>query len=574
MKNSKILRSVLALFLILLCFVSCTDGLINKATEPEDTNKITDSGAESSENDTSKSTEKGNSNTTVKKTYKITYKNTIGGNIVGTLVQTVEKGKSTTEVIAVPDEGYIFQKWSDGLTGAARREMGVTSDKTLFPVFLKIEDIQDNGVPRVFINTNDGRGITSKEEYKKCSVSIDNTEYSLSNSSAGIRGRGNSSWTNMPKKSYRLKFDQKTSLFGSDYKTKDWTLIANYCDKSLSRNAIAHELASQFEAIAFASMHEFVEVYLNGQYDGVYLVCDQIETGEGRVDVSEEINTTGDTGYLIEMDARAVEELGSQGKNVSYFTMSTDSDHYYRLKTPDVKEPYYDPDIYLTFIKNYMEECMELIQMYPNEHNGYANEEVAPEIWDMICEKMDVDSFAEAYIILELMANLDCHAYSFYFYKDKGGKLCSGPLWDFDISSGNNNYGYGFAEGTIAEAVPDLDLQVYGELWVAQQNRWFRRLLRIEEFNDLVQEKLEKYEDVIEYVISLLDTDESNTEGYYYKYGDAMENNFVRWKRLGKYDWPNPQALVSITTVKGQIDYLHNWLTERHTIVRNRFGLA
>ena len=128
---------------------------------------------------------------------------------------------------------------------------------------------------------------------------------------------------------------------------------------------------------------------------------------------------------------------------------------------------------------------MELILMYDTEVNENGNTEVASEIWAEICEMIDVDSFAEAYIVLEIMANLDCHAFSFYMYKEKGGKLYSGPLWDFDISSGNNHYGYGFDEGGIKEAYPDLDIQVYNELWVAKQNRWFRRLLRIPEFEQL-----------------------------------------------------------------------------------------
>jgi len=571
---NKIFKSVLAILLIMLCLVSCTGGLINTEQETKRKQNSIETDLYTDISETSDGAEKNTDKVSAKKKYTVTYKNTLGGRLVGVLEQTVESGGATTSVTAVPDDGYIFQKWSDGLMGATRREIKVTSNKSIFPVFVRIEDMEDNGVPRIFINTDDGGSITSKEIYKACAVTIDNTEYSMSNSAAKIRGRGNSSW-NMPKKSYRLKFDKATSMFGSGYEAKDWTLIANYCDKSLSRNAIAHELAYRFEAISFSSMHEFVEVYVNGQYDGVYLVCDQIEVGEGRVAVSEEINTTGDTGYLIEMDARAPEsnELGAAGKDVSYFTMSTDSDHYYRLKSPDVEASYYDPDIYLTFIKGYMEECMELIQMYPNEHNDYANTEVAGDIWAAICDKMDVESFAEAYIILELMANLDCHAFSFYFYKQKGGKLYSGPLWDFDISSGNNNYGYGFVDGTITEAVPDLDMQVYGELWVAKQNRWFRRLLRIQEFNDLVQAKLANYEDTINDVISLLDTDVSNTDGYYYKYGDAMESNFIRWPRLGQYDWPNTQTIVNITTVKGQIDYLHEWLIERHDVVRSRFGL-
>ncbi len=536
----KIIRFLFILALIVIFFVACD-------SVADETEFNSDAGALDS----------GDATKTV---FTVTYKSVSHGKIQGNTKQIVEYGESASSVIAIPDNGYEFVMWSDGLKTAVRRDKMVTANITVSPVFVKkTADITYVGVPVISIETITGNDITSKETYVDCSVSISGTqdEYCFENTIAKIRGRGNSSWSKFPKKSYRLKFDKKTSLFGSDYRAKDWTLIANYCDKSLSRNAIAQELAQRFDAIAFSSMHQFVEVYLNGEYDGVYLLCDQIETGEGRVDVSEEFTADGDTGYLIEMDARAPEEAK---EGIDYFIMENDDGHYYRLKTPDTEDPNYDPDIYLTFIKEYMEDSM------------YAINDLKD--WDEICNYIDVESFAESYIVLELMANLDCHAFSFYFYKEKGGKLCCGPVWDFDISSGNNNYGYSQPEGSITEAMPDLDMQVYGELWVAKQNRWFRRLLRVQEFEDLVAQKLEKYESTIEDVITLLETDESNPNTYYALYGEAMNRNFERWSIMGSYVWPNTQAIVEITTVKGQIDYLHDWLTERHVIVRNRFGLV
>ncbi len=495
------------------------------------------------------------------KVYTVTYKDSANGTILGETQQLVKYGKAASSVRAVPDKGYVFVTWSDGIKTATRKDKMITSNLTVSPIFAKQEEkeiIMSDGVPVIHIKTVTGTDVTSKEIYVKCSVSLDGAEdvECFEEATAQIRGRGNSSW-GFEKKSYRLKFDTKRSMLSSDYKAKDWTLIANHCDKSLSRNAIAHELASQFDAISFSSMHRFVEVYMNGEYAGVYLLCDQIETGKGRVDVSEEFTDDGDTGYLVELDARADQEATW---DVDKFILSNDSGHYYRLRTPDVDDPNYDPDIYLSYIKKYMEDSM------------YAINDLKD--WEKIQEYIDVESFAEAYIVYELMANLDCHAFSFYMYKEKGGKLYCGPVWDFDISSGNNNYGYGQEEGSITDAVPDLDMQVYEELWVAKQNRWFRRLLRIQEFEALVTERLEKYENIINKVYSLLDTEEDKTQSYYSLYGEAMERNFERWNIMGVYIWPNTERIVNITTVKGQIDYLQDWLLERHDIVRARFGLG
>lgn len=546
-----------------------------KDTETKDT-ETSDTGNQDTESDDGKSdveSDSGDAENTVKK-YTLTYTNAEGGKIIGTLVQQVEEGKDGTAVKAVADEGYKFVQWSDGYKFSSRFEYKVKSDLSVYPIFtINPQDVLD--APIIRINTENKAPIKDKENYVTCTVDVSNTdeEACMTAVPAGIRGRGNSSWMWHDKKSFRIKFDKKQSMFGSEYKAKSWTLIANHADRTLSRNALAHELASRLDDIAFASMHQHVEVYLNDEYLGLYLLCDQMQTGEGRVDIEEskenldpetELPLDVDTGYLIEMDGRHNED-GKEGH--LYFI--GDYDKQYGLKTPDADDiPDDGHNEYLEFIEGYITDCLDAL---------------SAEDWELITSLIDVNSFADAFIVQELFGNIDVGTFSFYMYKPKSDKLYCGPLWDFDLSVGSVDYGYGNEQSWA----PDADLQKIkaeaiadgkseeeinsGMMLAERGNTWFRRLMRNEEFVALVKEKLEKYDETILSVISLADP--KNPEGYYAKYQYSMARNFERWDILGEYVWPNNKDVYSITTVEESFIYVRDWLTVRYGLLKARVGL-
>ena len=551
--------------------------------------------------------------------YTVTYEDGANGKIIGEQVQRVKRGDTTSMVKVVAESGYVFVGWSDGLLSKTRQEKNVEADITVRPVFMKAgttfsvtykimegsnvleevtktaevgqlisysaaepkfayEIVWDDGlnknfrsnsalddgktfvgvyriqcleVPVICINTNDGSAITSKTEYKQSSVTLMNTDeiFCFEDVSAGVRGRGNSSW-GLAKKSYRIKFDEKRAMMGTAYEAKSWTLIANHSDKTLSRNALAYEFSSRLPNIEFSSIHQFVELFVNGEYLGVYLLCDQIQTGNGRVDVDETLNGDPDTGYLIEVDNRATNE-GVLG--VDYFKAADGKT--YTMKTPDTDDPNYDPEIYLTYIENYVNQCISIMESKD---------------WNRICEYINVNSFVDTYLVQELFCNLDCHSFSFFLYKEKGGKIYAGPVWDFDIGAGNNNYGL----GTEQECKHDQDIINEGALWVGSKNHWYRRLLKCDEFLALVRIKLLEYQSEFEQIIALTETNDTNNTSYYAMYSKAMERNFARWDIMGKYIWPNPEVLVSKNnTLKMQLDYLNLWLYNRYYTVCEYYGI-
>ncbi len=128
------------------------------------------------------------------------------------------------DVASVPTDpsevGFGFLYWD--LNGSEYDfSSPITSDLELTAVY----DQDYLELPAVTINTDDSKAIMSKEEYIAGDFSVSNSDYDMDATSMEIKGRGNTSWK-QPKKSYKIKFDKKQSLFGSSYKAKKWTLIA------------------------------------------------------------------------------------------------------------------------------------------------------------------------------------------------------------------------------------------------------------------------------------------------------------------------------------------------------------
>ena len=164
--------------------------------------------------------------------------------------------------------------------------------------------------PTIYVETENNVEITSKEDYVRATLRyVDDSGVKLYDA-LGIRGRGNSTW-GFEKKPYRIKFDKKQEFLGPDKaKAKSWTLLANYADKSLIRNAVA---ACIGEFAGRPSNASFVDLVLNGEYLGCYQVSDQMEIREKRVDITEQEDPMTDTsdisgGYFLEVDGFAYQE--------------------------------------------------------------------------------------------------------------------------------------------------------------------------------------------------------------------------------------------------------------------------
>ena len=378
--------------------------------------------------------------------------------------------------------------------------------------------LKDSQFPAIYVNTS-GVPITSKEIYIPASISMSNTEkeYEFSNVSAEIRGRGNSTWI-LEKKPYRIKFATKQTMLDSGYKAKNWTLIANHSDKALLRNYSAYYLASQLDGLYFSPHTWFVDLYLNNEYQGVYMLCDHIQENEGRVDVDFNANPE-DCEYLIEWDERILDE---GVENVDYVVVGGIP---FAVKFPDIEDM--TPG-HIADVKSFLTEV-----------NTAINNADYTEIQKLI----DINSFVDFFLVQELFKNVDVGLSSVFMQIKKiegQRKIVMGPVWDFDISCGNADY---------------MDYGPTG-IWAQRKNNWFAKLMTtpfadtvVLRWNEIKGNQIESMLSEIEYMST--------------HYQSSFENNFVRWNVLGRYTWPNPAEVIAIKTYMAQVEYLLDWLGTR-----------
>lgn len=457
--------------------------------------------------------------------YQVIFEATDGGHIRGEKNQQVAEGESSSEVIAVADIGYHFTSWSDGCKDEKRLIENVTAHITLYANFKP--DVYE--FPKMYINTENSSPIVSKEEYINCVVSLDNDnideDYSFNNKTGRIKGRGNSTW-DFPKKPYKLKFDEKIDLLGNG-KAKTWVLSAEYIDPSRVRNYITYSIAEKMEDLLYTTTKEYVELYLNGVYNGLYLILEQNEVGKTRVNIDDSIDNN--VSFLIELDGRALED-GSI-LDLEYFMFKNNP---YVIKGPDTDDILYSSET-CSNIKDFVEYCFNTI-LYGT--------------YEEIDAIVDVGSFADAYIIYELTGNVDVDFSSWYLYRDKGSKLGNGPIWDFDISCGNCNY--------------DLDSINTNNLH-ALGNIWYYSLMQHPEFKELVKSKINNYYDMIIEVIdnSIIDL---------YKYESYFLRDDNKWHTITREGWPHPQEIVSINTWKDQVEYVKEWMIEKLQFMKEEYN--
>lgn len=144
----------------------------------------------------------------------------------------------------------------------------------------------ESKLPVVYINTDDGMAVTSKDEYKSATMRLQGndtytSEDELYDGAIEIKGRGTSTW-DASKKPYKIKLKKKSDLLGMG-ESKHWVLLANYYDPSMLKNALAYRLSGKWGLNQMQD--EWVDVVLNGSYVGLYQLCEQVRVGKNRVDI-------------------------------------------------------------------------------------------------------------------------------------------------------------------------------------------------------------------------------------------------------------------------------------------------
>lgn len=324
----------------------------------------------------------------------------------------------------------------DGLIRSTIRHIYISDAPSVYYYELEISDIRDINEPepkpepspqpevydaefvagRLDIDTG-GKAITSKEDYVDCTVSLSHSmeaAWSLSDVKAGIRGRGNSTWEWYPKKPYRIKFDKKQPMLGLP-SAKSWVLLAEYRDPTDLMNAFVFELGQLLEMPA-TNHNRYVEVWLNGEYIGLYHLTEQVQQNKNRVDIDET------TGYLIQLDKDDGPELSP---------LATDN---FWSKVYGMPVCVKNPDTPSAAVLKEVKDDLAQLENAIHSRN-----------WQEVGKLLNVTTMIDFIAIQELIYNVELDApRSMYMHRDPltGTKWTMGPLWDFDA-------GFDFDWGTM-----------------------------------------------------------------------------------------------------------------------------
>ena len=389
-------------------------------------------------------------------------------------------------------------------------------------------------IPDLIIKTESGRPIESKEDYLVASVTLSgNTEYPIELEGAQIRGRGNSTWSQFDKKPYRLKFDEKVDLLGMGA-ARDFILLSNAMDMTMMNNYAAFTLMSQLTD-EFTPECAFVHLHINGRYMGVYLVTERIEVDKERLDIGKGDSTNLDVGYLIEFGGN-IENDEKPKFTLSAVTYNGKTIEWRKNFRGAIKSP--DETV-----------CTEDHRKYIDRYVEKVNKAIYTQDFKTFSELCDVDSFVCAVLVNELFLNNDFD-FSMYMYKEAGGKLYLGPIWDFDQSCGISSKSGGTMKGWTVSKYPS----------------WITSLLEMPEFYNLVKEKWIENYDLIHSLVSDI-----------YAKAEEMEYdidlNFRCWDVLGKPYWRMTEEMADLDTYEGFLDRLAWWLDNRIVWIDKEFGI-
>lgn len=260
-------------------------------------------------------------------------------------------------------------------------------------------------LPHIYIDTDDGVPIDTKDYYISADITIDgkNVYNDIEEGRTGIRGRGNSTW-GFPKKPYKLKLDQATEMFGLPA-AKTWILLAEYLDGSMLYNSVPFT-AGHMLGIPYTNHIIPVQVTINGEYQGVYAFTEHKEVATNRIDI-------GNDGTLLEMDVYFDEEWKFKSKNYDLPIM---------VQFP--KDNNLNSSI-VSIIQSDFEKFEDLVHAASFPNNDYH-------------KFFDIPAFINYMIVYDLTFNREInHPKSTYLNRKKGGKYNMGIIWDFD-------WGYGF----------------------------------------------------------------------------------------------------------------------------------
>ena len=370
--------------------------------------------------------------------------------------------------------------------------------------------ISKSSLPSVSVNLNVPLSTVHKNKelkYEGTRVRIetpDSSEDYVYADDVTFKGRGNSSWKFFDKKGYQIKFSKKTEVLGMD-KAKKWVLLADASDPTVMKNKLVFDTALS-NGYEYNPESRYIDLWINGEYRGLYLICEKIEIGKGRVELSDE------HAILVE----------------------NDNPYYY-------KEEYWFEDSYEEHfvLKDYTSETPEDdLDAFKDKLNLAERYLLEKADWKLVKDCLDVDSFARSYLYEEYFQNNEATVTSYFMYMDGlNDKIHAGPLWDFDSTMNFSNW----------------DVSDY----YFRKDRFFAYLIEYPEFRKL----LKKYYD--NGLCKSFKGASDRLFEYRAEIIDSVNYNTLRWNNLGRTSFKDNAFL---DPYDANIYFLESWLDTRNRL--------
>ncbi len=419
------------------------------------------------------------------------------------------------------------------------------------PDWFDSDVFESSDLPVIMITTANGQSIPDEPKINATMRILNTpgarnyiTDAAEFEGSISIETRGESSQM-FPKKSYTIETiaangdNENVALLGMPPEN-DWVLYAPYTDKTMMRDVLAYKMGRDLGQ--YAPRTRYVELLVNGVYNGVYVLIERIKVDKNRVDIAslnpDEISGDDLTGgYLLRIDK-------IDGNDYPAWTSVPDP----RLSNEALVDlQYFDPkgQELVTTQQNYIRSFIKQFESAIST-SSYTSTRTYKQF-------IDIPSFINFMIVSEIGKNVDSYKFSTYLYKDKdsnGGKLNMGPLWDFNLAFGNVDY---WANSQTAPG------------WIfndGQRVYWFRRLMNDpffkNEFTCRWKElRADKFSD--DYFKNAIDSIASHLN-------ESQVRNYKRWPILGNYIWPNQYVGQNYSD---EVSFLKQWIQNRLTWMDN-----
>lgn len=354
---------------------------------------------------------------------------------------------------------------------------------------------------------------------------------------AQIRYRGNSSRF-FDKKSYSIHLvledgkENKKEVAGMSAHD-EWVLYGPFLDRSLLRNYLSMNVSG--EIMEYAPNVRFCELFVDGKYQGLYLLMESIRKGEGRINIKKPEKNSSVTSYIVRLDRKGKGD--KELDNYAYYTYRSGVSAF-DVRYPGLNQMTEGRMEYITKDISRMEKVLYSYDL-TDASKGYA-------------QYIDLNAFAEYFIINEFFRNVDAGHFSTFYYKDVRGKL-KPCVWDFN--NGFDNY----MEYTWNEAgfhminAPLFDALIKDERFVKAVVAKYRQLRRsvlkeeylinyIDETNAWLGDSVSRNNEVWGYVFDLSNYNSMN-------YLTPVERNVTSYRQ-------------AVQQLKGFLVARGNWLDE------------